>query len=228
MGCYYLSRLGDSKKKDNFMIILKFEKTGSSALVSHVDNLRAITYLFRRAGLNAEYSQGFNPHMELGFSSPIALGVESLAEYVSVKAPFDFDLLDKLNAVCPSGIRFTKIFNAEVNLASTLNRATYRVEAQGIGDVINEILHPMYEICYEEKGQWVTKNVASRIFGAQKSDSNTAFVTLAIGNENLRPDRLVAHLMRIHNISGDYRIVKFQAYANDVDADEYLQYLRQN
>ncbi|MCH5153219.1 MAG: DUF2344 domain-containing protein [Clostridiales bacterium] len=204
------------------MVVLKFEKTGTAALVSHVDNLRAVTYIFRRANLQAEYSQGFNPHMELGFSSPIALGVESVAEYVSVKTPYSTDLLDRLNAVCPNGIRFSKLFNAEVNLASTLNRATYQVTAQGIGDVISEILHPMYTISYQEKGEWVEKTVSSRIFTAKKVDSNTALVTLAIGNDNLRPDRLVTHLMRAHNLTGDYRITKLEAFVNDTPADKYL------
>ena len=204
------------------MVVLKFEKTGTAALVSHVDNLRAVTYIFRRANLDAEYSQGFNPHMELGFSSPIALGVESLAEYVSVKTEYNVELLNRLNAVCPNGICFTKIFNAEVNLASTLNRATYKVVAQGIGDVISEILHPMYTISYQEKGEWVEKNVSSRIFFAEKIDGDTALVTLAIGNDNLRPDRLVTHIMRKHSLTGDYRIVKLQAYVNDTPADEYL------
>ena len=208
------------------MIVLKFEKTGTAALVSHVDNLRAVTYIFRRANLDAEYSQGFNPHMELGFSSPIALGVESVAEYVSVKAPYSNDLLDRLNAVCPGGIRFTKIFNAEVNLASTLNRATYQVKAQEIGDAISEILQPMYAISYREKGQWVSKTVSERIFSAEKIDSDTALITLAIGNDNLRPDRLVTHLMREHNLVGDYHIVKLQAFVNDTPADEYLKSLQ--
>lgn len=208
------------------MVIFKFEKTGTAALVSHVDNLRAVTYIFRRAGLDAEYSQGFNPHMELGFSSPIALGVESLAEYVSVKTQYSDDLLNRLNAVCPSGIRFTKMFNAEVNLASTLNRATYRIEAQGIGNVINEILDPMYAISYQEKGNLVSKTVSGRIFSAERVDDNTALVTLAIGNDNLRPDRLVAHIMREHNLTGDYHITKLQAYVNDTPADNYLQSLQ--
>lgn len=204
------------------MVILKFEKTGTAALVSHVDNLRAVTYIFRRAGILAEYSQGFNPHMELGFSSPIPLGVESHAEYVSVKAPYEPDLLDRLNAVSPNGIRFTKLINAEVNLASAINRASYQVQAQGIGDVIEETVAPEYTISYMERGNFVSKNVADRIFFAEKVDSNTAVVTLAMGNDNLRPDRLVAHLMTKHNLTGDYRITKLKAYVNDVPADEYL------
>ena len=209
------------------MIVLKFEKTGTAALVSHVDNLRAVTYILRRAGINAEYSQGFNPHMELGFSSPIALGVESLAEYVSVKTECSEQLLDKLNAVSPQGIKFTKLFNAEVNLASTLNKATYQVQAKGLGEVIGEITQPNYEICYLDRGQSVVKNVSGRIFDACRLDADTAQVTLAIGNDNLRPDRLVTHLMTKHNLTGDYRITKLQAYVNDIPADEYLQSLQQ-
>ena len=53
------------------MVILKFEKTSTAALAAHVDTLRAVTYIFRRAGLEVEYSQGYNPHMELGFSPAI-------------------------------------------------------------------------------------------------------------------------------------------------------------
>lgn len=208
------------------MVILKFEKTSTAALVSHVDNLRAVTFIFRRAGLDAEYSQGYNPHMELGFSSPIALGVESIAEYVSVKTKYTPDLLDRLNAVCPNGIRFTKVFSADVNLASTLNRATYRVNANGIGNVIGEIINPMYTISYVDKGQQVTKDVSNRIFSAQKVDNDTALVTLAIGNDNLRPDRLVNHVMQQHNLAGDYRITKLQAFVNEIDADEYLSELQ--
>ena len=208
------------------MIVLKFEKISTAALVSHIDNLRAVTYALRRAGIDVEYSQGFNPHMELGFSSPLALGVESIAEYVSVKTEYSPDVLERLNAVCPEGMSFTRIFNvADVNLASTINRAEYTVYAEGIGEVIEEILQPNYTITYEEKGSQISKDVSSRIFGAVSVDSDTARVTLATGNDNLRPDRLVRYLMEKHGLNGDYGIVKIKAYVNDLDADEYLENL---
>lgn len=204
------------------MIIFKFEKTSTSALAAHVDTLRAVTYVFRRANLNAEYSQGFNPHMELGFSAPLALGVESVCEYVSVKMPFETGLLEKLNAVCPQGLKFTAVFEKNVNLAAKINRATYRVEARGIGEVAGEILQPNYEIAYEERGATVVKDVSARIFGARKLDADTALVTLAIGNANLRPDRLVCHLMNKHGLTGDYKILKTESFVDDMPADEYL------
>ena len=208
------------------MIVLKFEKIATAALVSHIDNLRAVTYTIRRAGIDVEYSQGFNPHMELGFSSPLALGVESIAEYVSLKADYAPDVLERLNAVCPSGLAFTRAFNVDgVNLAAVINRAEYTVYADGIGEVVSEILQPNYTISYEEKGSVQTKDVSARIFAAEAIDSDTARVTLSTGNDNLRPDRLVRFLMEKHGLHGDYSIVKNKAFVNDLDADDYLEKL---
>ncbi|MCH5159769.1 MAG: DUF2344 domain-containing protein [Clostridiales bacterium] len=210
------------------MIVLKFEKISTAALVSHIDNLRAVTYALRRAGIDVEYSQGYNPHMELGFSSPLALGVESIAEYVSLKTAYAVDLLDRLNAVCPEGLSFTRIFDvADVNLAAVINRAEYTVYADGIGEVIEEILQSNYTITYEEKGSAVTKDVSSRIFGAVAVDKDTARVIIATGNDNLRPDRLVRYLMDKHGLRSDYGIVKTRAFVDGLDADEYLEKLQQ-
>lgn len=209
------------------MIILKFEKTSTAALAAHVDTLRAVTYIFRRAGLPVQYSNGFNPHMELGFSAPLALGVESVCEYVSAKMDNAEDVLQRLNAVSPQGIKFTKAFCATVNLAAVVNRATYCVEALGIGNVIEQILAPNYAITYMERGNAVTKDVSSRIFSARKVDADAALVTLAVGNDNLRPDRLVCHLQNAHDLSGDYKITKIQSYVGDVPTDDYLLNLQQ-
>ena len=206
------------------MIVLKFEKIATAALVSHIDNLRAVTYAIRRAGIDVEYSQGYNPHMELGFSAPLALGVESIAEYVSLKADYSDDILERLNAVCPAGIAFTRAFNVEnVNLAAVINRAEYTVYADGIGEVIEEALQPNFTISYEDKGSVVTKDVSARIFAASAIDSDSARVTLSAGNDNLRPDRLVKYLMDKHGLQGDYSIVKTKAFVDTVDADDYLE-----
>ena len=204
------------------MLILKFTKTENSSLVSHVDNLRAVTHIFRRAKVAVEYSKGYNPHMELGFSSPISLGVESVAEYVSAKAEMQDDILAKLNANCPKGMSFVALYEKKVNLAATLNRAEYILTANGIGDVIEQILTPGYTISYLEKREMVSKDVSNKIFFAERIDQNNAKVVFACGNSNLRPDRLVLHLMSQNNLTGDYKILKTKMFVDDLDADEFL------
>lgn len=195
-----------------------------SSLAAHVDTLRAITYTLRRAKIEAEYSQGYNPHMELAFSPPLPLGVESHAEYVAVKTKGEEkDVLNRLNAVCPVGLRFTKSFTVNsVNLAAKLNRAEYVLSAKGIGRVIDEITADGYCISYENRGEIVTKNVSDGIFSAMPLSDDQAVVTLAIGNSNVRPDRLVNHLINVHSLQGDYSVTKTACYVNDLLADEWL------
>lgn len=205
------------------MVVFKFQKTSTSALAAHVGTLRAVTYVFRRANLPVEYSHGFNPHMELGFSAPLALGVESLCEYVSAKMPFEEGLCERLNAVCPQGLTFVEAFDKEINLAAKINSADYLVEAQGIGNFAEEVLAPNYEISCAEKGAIVSKDVSSRILGARKLTDNSALFTLSIGNANLRPDRLVCYLQTVHNLTGDYKITKTQSYVDGTPTDEVLQ-----
>ncbi len=204
------------------MLVLKFTKTSTSALAAHVDTLRAVTYLLRRAQLDVAYSQGYNPHIELGFSPPLPLGVESCAEYVSAKADYTADVLSKVNAVCPKGMSFTAAWDVNVNLAAKINRAEYIVYADGIGNLIDQILVPDYTISYLEKGEVVHKNVAERIFDAERISDDQARMTLAIGNENLRPDRVVNHLITANGLDEDYRIVKVNSYVDDVNADDFL------
>ena len=204
------------------MLIFKFTKTENSSLVSHVDNLRAVTHIFRRAKVDVEYSKGYNPHMELGFSAPISLGIESVAEYVSAKAEMQPDILARLNANCPKGMSFVALYQKKVNLAATLNRAEYILTANGIGDVIEQILAPGYTISYLEKREMVSKDVSDKIFSAERIDQNNAKVVLACGNSNLRPDRLVLHLMSQNNLTGDYKILKTKMFVGDIDADDFL------
>ena len=205
-------------------MVIKFSKTLTSALVAHVDTLRAVGYALRRANVDVTYSQGYNPHMELAFSSPIPLGVESLCEYLCVDCS-DTEILDKLNPVCPQGLHFDKVYNCNVNVASVFNRATYVICARGIGNVIEQILAPNYCITYLDRGIEVTKDVSARIFSAEKLDDDTAQVTFSTGNDNLRPDRVAVHLQKVNHLDGDYKITKTAMWKDDTPADEYLQSL---
>lgn len=204
------------------MAVFKFSKTSTSALAAHVDTLRAVTYIFRRANLPVEYSHGFNPHMELIFSPPLALGVESLCEYVCAKMPFEQGLCERLNKVCPNGMSFLRSFDVDVNLAAKINSAAFVVEAKGLGNFAAEALSPNFCISYVEKGEVVTKDVSSRIFSATRLNENRAEFVLAVGNANLRPDRLVRHLQNVHNLPGDYKITKIESFVDKVSTDEFL------
>lgn len=88
---------------------LRFEKIGAAAMLGHLDLLRELPRVIRRAGVKTHYSRGFKPKPELSFGPALALGVASLDEYLDVKlmdAPGPSELLLQLNDAAPPGLRF--------------------------------------------------------------------------------------------------------------------------
>jgi radical SAM family uncharacterized protein/radical SAM-linked protein len=64
---------------------IRYRKIGPAAFSSHLDMIRALPRIFRRAGLSLFYSQGFHPKPDLTFGPALSLGVASLDEYVDAK-----------------------------------------------------------------------------------------------------------------------------------------------
>jgi radical SAM-linked protein len=89
---------------------LRFEKTGAAALLGHLDLIRELPRVIRRAGVRTAYSEGFHPKPALSFGPALSLGIASLDEYVDAKlidAPEPDELLHRLNQVAAGGLRFS-------------------------------------------------------------------------------------------------------------------------
>lgn len=92
-------------------IICKYSKTGYLKYISHLDVLRFIQRSVKRAGINAKYSEGFNPHMKTSFGYPLSLGTESIGEYfeLELNESIDLDLfVNKMNSVMPNEMQVIK------------------------------------------------------------------------------------------------------------------------
>jgi radical SAM family uncharacterized protein/radical SAM-linked protein len=100
---------------------LTFEKLGASALLGHLDFMRELGRVIRRAGLRPVYSQGFNPKPRFTFGPALALGVASLDEKIEVDlidAPDAETLLAALGRASGAGLRFTRAELLERGTAS--------------------------------------------------------------------------------------------------------------
>lgn len=64
---------------------IKFQKYGSMKFVGHLDVMRYFQKMFRRAGIDNEYTKGFSPHQIMSFAAPLGVGLTSDAEYVDVE-----------------------------------------------------------------------------------------------------------------------------------------------
>ncbi|HEY6728188.1 MAG TPA: TIGR03960 family B12-binding radical SAM protein [Polyangiaceae bacterium] len=88
---------------------LRYAKLGAAALLGHLDLIRELGRVIRRAGMQVYYTQGFHPKPSMSFGPALSLGVMSLDEYVDVKlvAPPEADeVVARLNGAVAGGLRF--------------------------------------------------------------------------------------------------------------------------
>jgi radical SAM family uncharacterized protein/radical SAM-linked protein len=110
---------------------LGFEKLGASALLGHLDFMRELGRVIRRAGLRPVYSQGFSPKPRFTFGPALALGVASLDEKIEVDlidAPDASEMLAALRRASGAGLRFTRAERLEhgaPSLGAAVNGARY-------------------------------------------------------------------------------------------------------
>ncbi|GAA0077329.1 TIGR03936 family radical SAM-associated protein [Clostridium sp. CTA-5] len=89
--------------------LIKYTKEPNVKFISHLDLMRTIQKNIRRAELPIQYSRGFNPHMTMSIAQPLAVGVYSEGEYMDIVLVEEVDekeIVDRLNAVSSSGIKF--------------------------------------------------------------------------------------------------------------------------
>jgi radical SAM family uncharacterized protein/radical SAM-linked protein len=88
---------------------LSFERLGRAAFQGHLDLIRVVPRVFRRAEIELYYSQGFHPKPDMVFGPALALGIATLDEYVDIKLAEDVDpetLAERLQGGSPEGVRF--------------------------------------------------------------------------------------------------------------------------
>ena len=86
---------------------LALNKGEELRFLSHLDYAQAVERMIRRAEIKMAYSEGFNPHMKISFSSALALGVTAAAEYIDMDVLEEDSLesiIDRLNRVAPPGL----------------------------------------------------------------------------------------------------------------------------
>ncbi|MGH3056001.1 MAG: TIGR03936 family radical SAM-associated protein, partial [Gaiellaceae bacterium] len=84
-----------------------FEKGIEMRFTSHLDLMRTWERTLRRSGLPLSFTQGHHPHLKMSFGPPLPLGYRSRAEVFDLEfsKPPAVDLVERLNAVLPEGLR---------------------------------------------------------------------------------------------------------------------------
>jgi radical SAM family uncharacterized protein/radical SAM-linked protein len=110
---------------------LRFSKTGPAALLGHLDLIRELPRVIRRAGVRTAYTEGYHPKPDMSFGPALSLGLASLDEYVDVKlidAPDLEELVERLNRSSSGGLSFhaaRKLAPGERVISAVIRGARY-------------------------------------------------------------------------------------------------------
>ena len=123
---------------------LGFYKVGKMQFISHLDLQRFMKRAFVRSGLPIWFSEGFNPHPKMVFSTPLSIGIQSECEFADIKmtAPVTpAQIVDALNPCMPDELQ---LFYAappvhkmtEIGYASYVIRIRHPMNSEQTADVL--------------------------------------------------------------------------------------------
>ena len=94
-----------------------FAKTGSLALISHLDTLRMLERALRRSGLPVSFTGGFHPLPRLQLALPLPLGAEGSGEWLDLEFTEQVDpglVRSRLQCELPPGFQLLSAIQVEV------------------------------------------------------------------------------------------------------------------
>jgi len=159
-------------------VIVKYEKTGYSKYLGHLEMVTQVERILRRLGLPLEYSKGYNPRPQISFAAPLAVGVSSVGEYFEVKVTEEFDLnkIIKIDeSYLPKGIKFVgaKFSTNSKSIMALVKSSTYIIysktdlvyDEEMIRDKVKEFLNQdeVNWVKIRKKKKPITKNIINLI-----------------------------------------------------------------
>ena len=88
-------------------IRIKFSKSGSMKFIGHLDVMRYLQKVMRRANVDIMYSEGFSPHQKMSFAAPLGVGLTSRGEYFDIdvhSTDSSAEMLRRMNETMVEGI----------------------------------------------------------------------------------------------------------------------------
>lgn len=198
---------------EGFLLRIKYRITGRLAYLSHLETVRSIERIVRRAGLPFAITEGFNPHMKIAFGPALPVGAGSQSEYVDVHLK-EYVAPDRalaaLQAAAPANLmpiacEFVPIGSDAIDVAFPVS--AWRVELDARYASCDQIVHAFERLL--ERGYIEVKKVKGRKetvkqvafegrlvdgprFAQEGSTVSVEFSTFQGNAGALRPDRFVA------------------------------------
>lgn len=186
---------------------IKFSKLEDLMYISHLQVIKTIRRVIRRAELPAAYSNGYTPRIKLSMGPPLAVGLISHGEYFDLELTKELEteeLIADLNSVSPKDLNFlkaVKIPDDIRSLSSLLDTAVYTIsfdyeeektfeeEKQMLDEFIDE--EEIMIVRHRRKKSDREIDLKTRIFSAELLEKNKWKFAVVTGSRgNLRPEEL--------------------------------------
>ncbi len=205
------------------MILIRYSKLKGAEFIPHLDTLRHLIKTVRRMQIPINYSQGFNPHMLLYMSSPIALGLKSESEYCLFDTSYDGnDFKELFNRNSPKGIKCEDAYFVEskINVASDITSAVYEISGVNFFDVQKVLKDDNFSVFDKRAG---AERVVRDKIKALYFENDKLYAELLFGNVTLRPDYLIEKLLKEFGGSHAFAIKKSVKFTCGLGVLDYLE-----
>ncbi|HEY8890359.1 MAG TPA: TIGR03936 family radical SAM-associated protein [Clostridium sp.] len=140
--------------------LIKYTKDSEIKFVAHLDLMRTIQKVVKRAELPIKYSKGFNPHMAVSIAQPLSVGVHSNGEYMDVIFEEELEeeyILVKMNENTPRGIKILDVVKVipvegkkQSQAMAVIDAAKYTIKLKCFDE--DEVVKTLKDVCSTE--QW--------------------------------------------------------------------------
>lgn len=203
------------------MIRVLYKKTGDISYISHLDIVKLMERVSRRAGIKLAYSQGFSPHPKTSFSPALSVGMHSFCEYMDLELEDESidlqELLDRYNEASVEGIDFIKAKKMEDSTGSIvafLTNSVYEFDFEYYSlDDFEKIREAIEKISDENEimlertsksGNKIQYNIKEMIQKIEVYDDKKICCTISTSSSaNLNPKVLLNHILDRANIIQD-------------------------
>ena len=127
---------------------IRFKKEGTARFISHLDLMRTFQRAFVRSEIALKHTEGFNPHPYISIAHPLPVGFTGLSEILDfiLIEKMDFSqIIYRLNASLPDGIKITSCYDARSNLKS-IEYADYSLTFTFDSDIKDEFARELSSI----------------------------------------------------------------------------------
>ena len=191
--------------------VLKYGRSEEVKYISHLDFVRFIHRVIRRADLPMEFSQGFNPHPIMTVAMPLSVGVTSDSEYMKIGFDGDFTeeyIKNTLNDNMPRGFEILAVRKDEGKKYdfSKLDRAEYivKIETKDTFDIKSFLENEELKVMKKSKSGIKEADIRPYIHNisevSKEENALTLKMCLAAGNiYNLKPETVIDAMEKYSN-----------------------------